>query len=157
MTRQQPRSVSGATWFLTGLVALSGLTALLTVVYRDDLVRSWERGHPDVGGALRPPAFVPVAIVLFVVFALLAAVLVSFLRSGHAWARLALSGLAIFMAVMTLAGLRSDPPPLFLVLPVVWVLLDLALLVCLWLPSTSAYVNGSWRGPRASASGRPTA
>jgi hypothetical protein len=157
MTRQQPRSVSGATWFLAGLVALSGLTALLTVVYRDDLVRSWESGHPDAGGALQPPAFVPVAIVLFVVFALLAGVLISFLRGGHAWARLALSGLAIFMAVMTLAGLRTDPPPLFLVLPAVWVALDVALLVCLWLPATSAYVSGSWGTPRSRTPERPSA
>ena len=157
MTRQQPRSVSGATWFLAGLVALSGLTALLTVVYRDDLVRSWEHGHPDVSGALQPPAFVPVAIVLFVVFALLAAVLVSFLRSGHAWARLALSGLAIFMAVTTLAGLRSDPPALFLVLPAAWVALDVALLVCLWLPPTTAYLNGSWQASPARTPERPTA
>jgi len=157
MTRQQPRSVSGVTWFLGGLVLLSGLTALLTVLYRDDLVRSWEAGHRDVSGALEPPAFVPVAIVLFIVFALLAAVLLSFLRSGHAWARLALSGLAVFMAVVTLAGLRSDPPALFLVLPVVWVALDVALLVCLWLPGTSAYLNGSWPGPSARVSGRPRA
>lgn len=156
MTRQQPRSVSGATWFLAGLVALSGLTALLTVVYRGDLVRAWQSGHPDAT-ALQPPAFVPVAIVLFVVFALLAGVLVSFLRGGHAWARLALSGLGIFMAVVTLAGLRSDPPRLFLVLPVVWLVLDLALLVCLWLPATSAYVSGSWRGPRTPSAQRPRA
>lgn len=144
MSRQQPRSVSGAIWVLAGMVVLSGLTALLTVVYRDRLVRSWQAGHPDVSGALQPPAFVPVAIVLFCVFAMLAGVLVSFLRSGHAWARLALSGLGIFMAIVSLAGLRSHPPTLFLVLPVVWVPLDLALLVCLWLPATGAYVNGSW-------------
>jgi len=62
------------------------------------------------------------------------------------------------MAVMTLAGLRSDPPALFLVLPGVWVALDVALLVCLWLPSTSAYVNGSWQAPapRSRASEHPS-
>ncbi|NYD41456.1 hypothetical protein [Nocardioides panaciterrulae] len=155
MRRQQPRSISGAIGVLAAMVVLSGLTALLTVVYRDRLVRSWETGHPDVGGALQPPAFVPVAIVLFCVFALLAGVLVSFLRGGHPWARLALSGLSIFMAVVSLAGLRSDPPTLFLVLPVVWVALDLALLVCLWLPATSAYVNGSWESDPAPT--RPSA
>lgn len=157
MSRLQPRSVNGATGVLAGMVVLSGLTALLTVVYRGKLVRAWEAGHPDVGGALQPPSFVPVAIVLFCVFAMLAGVLVSFLRGGHAWARFALSGLGLFMLVVSLAGLRSDPPTLFLVLPVVWVALDVALLVCLWLPATSAYVNGSWEETAVRTPERPSA
>ncbi|MFC4786654.1 hypothetical protein ACT8ZV_19420 [Nocardioides sp. MAHUQ-72] len=144
MSRQQPRSVSGATWVLLGLVLLSGFTALLTVILRDDLVSSWAAGHPDSTGDLKPPAFVPVAIVLFVVFALLAGVLAVFLRSGHSWARLSLTALVGFMAVATLAGLRSDPPPLFIVLTVVSVVLDAALLFFLWHRDTSAYIRGVW-------------
>jgi hypothetical protein len=144
MSRQQPRSVSGATWVVGGLVVLSGLTALLTVLMRDDLVRAWAAGHPDESG-VKPPSFVPVAIVLFVVFALLAGVLTMFFRSGHNWARLSLTALVCFMAVATLAGLRTGPPTLFLLVSVVAVVLDLALLFFLWHRDTSAYIRHTWR------------
>lgn len=144
MSRQQPGSVTSATRLLWGLVALSGLTALLTAIMRDELVRVWASGHPDATGSVEPPQFVPVAIVLFVVFAALAGVLVVFFRDGHSWARLSLSGLVVFMALGTLAGLRTEPPMLFLVLSWVSVVLDLALLVCLWHKDTSTYIRGAW-------------
>ena len=144
MSRQQPGSVTSATRLLWGLVALSGLTALLTAIMRADLVRVWASGHPDASGSVEPPQFVPVAIVLFVVFAALAGVLVMFFRDGHGWARLALSGLVAFMAVGTLSGLRAQPPALFLVLSWVSVGLDVALLVCLWHKDTSTYIRGAW-------------
>ena len=147
MSRQQPPSVSGATWVLGGLVALSGTTALLTVILRDSLVDSWASGHPDETGSVQPPSFVPVAIVLFVVFALLAGVLLMFLRSGHSWARLALTALAVLMAVAGFAGLRTGPPAVFYVLAVASALLDVALLVFLWHRDTSAYVRGAWSHP----------
>jgi len=148
MSRQRPRSVSGATWVLGGLVALSGLTALLTILLRGSLVDSWASGHPDETGSVQPPAFVPGAIVLFVVFALLAGVLLMFFRSGHAWARLALTALAVLMAVASLAGLRTGPPPLFYVLSVVSAVLDLALLFFLWHRDTSSFMRGAWSEPR---------
>ena len=143
MSRHQPRSLTNAILVLSGLVALSGLTALLTVVLRDELVRRWNLDHPTTG-TVQPPDFVPVAIVLFVVFALLAGVLVMFVRDGHNWARLSLSALVVFMSVATLAGLRTDPPPLFLVLAVLSVVLDLALLFFLWHRDTGTYVRGAW-------------
>ena len=141
--RQQPRSVTRATWVLLGLVALSALTAVLTVVMRDDLVRSWADGRVDTG-TVRPPEFVPVAIVLFFVFAALAGVLIAFLRGGHNWARLSLTGLVAFMGLATLAGLRTNPPVLFLGLSIVSVALDLALLFFLWHRDTNAYIRGVW-------------
>ena len=148
MSRQRPRSVSGATWVLGGLVALSGLTALLTILLRGSLVDSWASGHPDETGSVQPPSFVPVAIVLFVVFALLAGVLLMFFRSGHAWARLALTALAVLMAVASLAGLRTGLPALFYVLSVVSAVLDLALLFFLWHRDTSSFMRGAWSEPR---------
>ena len=143
MSRQLPGSVTRATWVLLGLVALSALTAVLTVVMRDDLVRSWADGRVDTG-TVRPPEFVPVAIVLFFVFAALAGVLIAFLRGGHNWARLSLTGLVAFMGLATLAGLRTNPPVLFLGLSVVSVALDLALLFFLWHRDTNAYIRGVW-------------
>jgi hypothetical protein len=82
-----------------------------------------------------------VALVLFVVFALLAGVLAMFLRSGHHWARVSLTALAVFMAVASLAGLRSGPPPVFVVLTLVAVVLDLALLVFLWHRDTGTFIR----------------
>lgn len=143
MSRHQPRSLTSAIRVVWGLVALYGLTALLTVVLHDELISRWESGRPDIG-TVQPPEFVPVAIVLFIVFAALAGVLVMFVRDGHGWARLALSVLVLFMAVATLAGLRTDPPVLFLVLALASVVLDALLLFFLWRRDTGTYIRGSW-------------
>ena len=156
MGRQQPGSVTRATWVLLGLVALSALTAVLTVVMRDDLVRSWAEGRVDTG-TVRPPEFVPVAIVLFFVFAALAGVLIAFLRGGHNWARLSLTGLVAFMGLATLAGLRTNPPVLFLGLSIVSVALDLALLFFLWHRDTNAYIRGVWLATHRDRSDRSAA
>ena len=153
MSRQQPGSVTRATWVLLGLVALNGLTAVLTFVMRDDLVRSWASGRVDTG-TVQPPEFVPVAIVLFFVFAAIAGVLVAFLRGGHNWARLSLTGLVAFMGLATLAGLRTNPPALFLVLSIVSVVLDLALLFFLWHRDTNAYIRGVWLETHRGRSGQ---
>lgn len=151
MSRQRPRSVRGATWVVAGLVLLSGLTALLTVLMRDDLVRAWSADHPDLSGEVRPPSFVPVALVLFVVFALLVGVLAMFLRSGHHWARVSLTALAVFMAVAGLAGLRSDPPTVFVVLILASVVLDLALLWFLWQRDTGTFIREAGSAPHSLA------
>jgi hypothetical protein len=143
MSRHQPRSLTNAIRVVWGLVALNGLTALLTVVLHDELISRWESGRQDIG-TVQPPEFVPVAIVLFIVFAALAGVLVMFVRDGHGWARLALSVLVLFTAVATLAGLRTDPPVLFLVLALASVVLDALLLFFLWRRDTSTYIRGSW-------------
>ena len=154
MSRRQPRSLTNAIRAVWGLVALSGLTALLTVVFRDELVSRWEAGRPDIG-TVQPPEFVPVAIVLFIVFAALAGVLVMFVRDGHSWARVSLSALVVFMAVATLSGLRTDPPVLFLLLALVAVVLDAVLLFFLWHRDTTTYIRGAWlasHGPADSSS-----
>jgi hypothetical protein len=152
MSRHQPRSLTTAIRVVWGLVALSGLTALLTVVRREELIRRWEAGRQDIG-SVQPPEFVPVAIVLFIVFAALAAVLVMFVRDGHSWARLSLTVLVVFMAVSTLAGLRTEPPVLFLVLSLLALVLDAVLLVFLWHRDTSTYIRGAWLASHGSSSG----
>jgi hypothetical protein len=159
MSRQQPGSVTNAIRVLVGLVVLSGLTALLTVVFRDELVRTWAEGNKTeiATSSLSPPAFVPVAIVLFVVFACLAGVLIMFFRDGHNWARISLSGLVLFTALASLAGLRTSPPPLFLVLSALTILLDLLLLVFLWHRDSSTYLRGAWLASHAEISEAPEA
>jgi len=139
MNQPRPRSVTGAIWLLVALVAITGLAALLTVLFKDQLIDSWASGRADAG-AVEPPAFVPVSVVMFIVIAAVAAVLLQFFRYGYNWARIALTVLAACMAVATLAGLRTDPPLIFWVASVVALLLDLALVACLWHKDTRAFV-----------------
>lgn len=131
MGAQRPAAVTRATWLVAGVVAMSGLTAVFTAVFKGELVAVWAEGRTDVG-SVQPPAFVPVAITLFVVVAVLAAVLLVFFRAGFTWARVVLSALSVLMAVTTFAALRSDPPALFLVLSAVSVLVDLTAAIALW-------------------------
>jgi hypothetical protein len=139
MSQQRPRSVTWAIWLLVALVAITGLAALCTVVFKDQLIDSWAAGRAD-SGSVEPPAFVPVAVVMFIVIALIAVVLLQFFRNRYNWARVALTGLAAAMAVATLAGLRTDPPAIFWVASVIALALDVALVVCLWHKDTRAYV-----------------
>lgn len=140
MSPQRPVAVIGAIWTLVSLVVLSGVTALLTLVFGDELDASWASGRTDLS-TVEPPAFAPVAITMFVVVALLVLVLILFLGQGHNWARVLLSALVLMMAVATLASLRADPPVLFVVLSVITLSLDLAAALLLWHPDARAYTR----------------
>ena len=149
MTRQQPRSMRQVGQALLALLGLGALVAVLTVVLRDDLIDSWAAGSQVrieglAASTISPPAFVPVALTLFVVLALLLGVLYLFVREGHPWARLALSALMVVLTLSTVAGLRTGPPTVFVVLSLVSLLLDVAVLVLLWHRDTSAYLRGAW-------------
>jgi O-antigen/teichoic acid export membrane protein len=140
MGRQRPESVTSAIRAQLALIGVGALTTLLTVVQRGELDRSWAVRHPT---GIDPPAFVPVAVVLFITFSLLAGVLVMFFRGGHASARIALTVLAGFLLLAMTAVLRLDPPVLFTVLAVVSALLDLVLIYFLWHKDTSEFVRGA--------------
>jgi hypothetical protein len=149
MTRQQPRSMTRAGQALLVLVVLGAVAAVLTIVLRDDLVDSWAAGSEVrveglAANTISPPAFVPVAITLFVVLAGLIGVLHLFVREGHNWARLALSALVVVLALSAVAGIRTGEPLVFVVLSLLSVLLDAAVLVFLWQRDTSAYMRGAW-------------
>jgi hypothetical protein len=139
-TREMPTSVRAAVWLLWAVVGLSGLTALLTVVLRDELVASWREGKSP---ELTPPAFVPVAITLFVVLALLGWVLVVFFRTGHSWARWSMAAMVVFAGFTAAIGLNRDLPTAFVLLTALSLLVSAALLVCLFLPDTNAYLRKS--------------
>ena len=138
MTPERPAVVIGATWLSIAVVTMTGLTALMTVVFEDELIDAWAAGRSD-SGAVEPPAFVPVAITLFVVVALLSVVLISFLREGHEWARIVMSAVVVLVAIATLAILRTDPPALFLVVAIASLLVDVAAVVALWHRETRAF------------------
>ncbi|MBI2246124.1 MAG: hypothetical protein HYU55_19960 [Nocardioides sp.] len=140
MSEQRPVAVTGAIWVLVAVVVTSGVTALLTLVFGDELDASWAADRTDLG-SVEPPAFAPVAITMFVVVAVLAIILLLFLGQGHNWARVLLSALGVMMAIATLASLRADPPTLFLVLSVVALSLDLTAAVLLWHPDTRAFTR----------------
>jgi hypothetical protein len=139
MGRQRPGSVTSAIRAQLALVGVAGLTTLLTIVERDELVRAWTARHPT---GIDPPAYVPVAVVLFITFALLAAVLLVFFRDGHHSARLALTGLAVFSLFAMVVMFRQDPPVLFNVFEAVVAVLSVVLVCFLWHPDTSAYLRG---------------
>jgi len=140
MSQDRPASVTAAVWMTWGLVGLSGVTALLSLVFKSELTDAWRSGRVD-SGSVQPPAIVPVVVVMLIVVALLALVLVQFLRSRHGWARNALTATVVLMAISTLATLRIGPPALFVVLSVVGLLLQAGVVVALWRRDTSAYLR----------------
>ena len=140
MGRQVPASVTMAIRAQVALVAASAVVTLLTVVRRDELVAAFRaRQAADV----EPPAFVPVAIVLFFTFALLAAVLTAFFRDGQPPARVALLVLAVFVLFTMVVMVQQSPPVEFSVLAVVCGLLDLVVVASLLHRDTSEFLRGS--------------
>jgi hypothetical protein len=136
MGRQRPGSVTSAIRAQLALVGVAGLTTLVTIVQHDELVRT---GRPGID----PLKVVPVAVVLFITFALLAAVLVVFFRGGHGTARVALTVLAGLLLLAMIAVLRLDPPILFVALAMICALLDLVLVYFLWHRDTSEFLRGA--------------
>jgi len=153
MRRQVPASVAHALRVLVAIVLLSAATALLTWVQRDEVILSWAKGNPSAqeilasGGieALREsaivPKFVPLAVVSFVVFLLLAVVLAAFLVDGHGWSRLVLTLMAVFGVLVAALGLLNHLPVLLEVLSAVSMVLYAALVFFLWRKDTSAYLR----------------
>jgi len=157
MAEQQPASLAWATRMLAAVVVLGAVVTLLMVVLRDQLIRSWAEGRRDTrrvlstqgldgvkNGEVHVPAFVPVALVLFLVVAGLIWVLTAFLRGGYGWARIALTLTLFFLAVGTVAGLRTGAPVTFMVLSIVSFPLEAAAAYFLWHKDTSAYLRGAW-------------
>lgn len=157
MSQQQPASLTWAVRMLTALAAVGAVVTVLVVVLHDQLIRSWAEGRPGTRKVLRTqgleavkngevhvPAFVPVALVLFVVMAMLLWVLAAFLRSGYNWARISLTVTLFFLAVGTIAGLRTGAPATFMVLSVVSFPVEAAAVYFLWHKDTSAYLRNGW-------------
>ncbi len=132
-----PSSVRAAVLLLWALVLLSGLTMVVSIVMRDELVATWREGKST---EVDPPAFVPVAITMFVVVALLAWVLAVLFRSGHGWTRWSIAALALLTGFSSAIGLLRDPPTIFVVLSVVTLVVDAALLAALFHPRTGDYL-----------------
>ena len=153
LRRQVPASVDHALKVLIAIVLASAVTALMTWVQRDEVILSWAKGNPSAqeilasGGieALRDsaivPKFVPLAVVSFVVFLLLAVVLAAFLVDGHGWSRLVLTLMAVFGVLVAALGLLNHLPALFVALSVLSMVLNVLLVFFLWRSDTSAYLR----------------
>jgi hypothetical protein len=156
-----PRSVELAIRATWGLVLVTALLVVLLWVFSDELIGSWASGHEgarevfDQGGrealeraGFAPPSFVAVAATMLVVGAMLVWVLAAMLRQGHRWGQLALCALLIGSAYVSVAlGFVLEPPPVFVVLAAVSLLVEGVACVCLWHPDTRRYLAGSWVEP----------
>lgn len=158
MDRGLPGSVELAIRAAWGLIAVIALTVGLMAVFYDDVIGSWARRHEGAREAFAqggrqgleragfvPPAFLPVAAAMLVVTAMLVWVLTVFFREGHRWGQLGLSGLvAVGVFASVVLGLLLDPPPVFVVVAVISLLVEGVLLVALWHPDTLRYLAGPW-------------
>jgi hypothetical protein len=141
-----------------GLVVVIAVTVGLMAVFYDEVVGSWARRHDGAheafvqGGregveraGFVPPAFLPVAATMLVVAAMLVWVLTVFFREGHRWGQIGLTGLvAVSVFASVVLGLVLVPPPVFVVVAVVSLVVEGVLLVCLWHPDTLRYLAGPW-------------
>jgi hypothetical protein len=155
-----PRSallaVRGA-WTLVGLL---GLTVVLMAVFRDDVVGSWADRHEGAREAFAQggregltragfvvPSFLPVAATMFVVAAMLVWVLSAFFRAGYRWGQLGLFALVLVAGYASIAlGFVLGPPPVFVLVASVSLLVEGVTAVCLWHPDSLAHVTGPWVG-----------
>lgn len=154
----QPRSVVLAVRSAWAVVGVIGLTVVLMALFYDDVVGSWADRHEGAreafaqGGregleraGFAPPAFLPVAATMLVVAAMLVWVLTVFFREGHRWGQLGLFALVLVAVFASIAlGFVLSPPPVFVVVAVVSLLVEGVTVACLWHRDTLAYLAGPW-------------
>lgn len=137
---QRPAAVTLAVRLLWGLVGVGLVVTILVVVFWDQLVDAWSAGHPPES-TIKAPVFVPVVIVSYVTVAGLILTLLPFLRAAHNWARHSLAATVVFIMICTLAGLRTDPPVVFVACAVVSLVYNLVVLVLLYHRQTTAFLR----------------
>lgn len=142
--RVLPTPVRWGSRLLLALIVLSALTTVLVTIDRHALIDAWSAGHP-VDSAIKQPQFVPVAFVLFVVFAGLLGVFIPLFRDAHNWARWSLVATVAFVFLATIAGLRTSPPVAFVLCAVAALVLSVAILVCLLHPRTNEWLRSATR------------
>jgi hypothetical protein len=153
----------GAVW---GLVLVMAALVVLLAVFSDDVVGAWASGHEgarevfDQGGrealeraGFAPPSFLPVAATMLVVGAMVVWVLAAVLRQGHRWGQLGLFALVVASAYASIAlGFVLAPPPVFVVLAAVSLLVEGVAALGLWHRETRRFLAEPWPDPWA---GRP--
>jgi hypothetical protein len=158
-SRERPTSVTLAIRMHWLLIALGAVAVVLTVVLNDELIRAWAEGRADMrrvletqgleaikDGEVRPPAFIAPSITLWVVIALQIWMLLVFFGNGNGWARLSLTALLFFAAVATIAGIRTDPPGVFVVIMIATMVVEVIAVAFLWHPDTNRFLKRAARG-----------
>ena len=152
-SREIPGSITRAVQSLLALVVVSGAAVLLTWLQQDEIILAWAKGNSSAQemlatggiGALRDsaivPKFVPLAVVSFVVFVVLAVVLGAFLVDGHGWARLVLTGTSFFGLLVSGLGLNHELPTPFVVVSALFLVFCLTLMLFLWRRDSSTYLR----------------
>jgi hypothetical protein len=153
MARDVPGSVVNAVRVLVLIVATSAVITLLIWLLRDDVILGWAEGNPSAqeilaqGGIdqLRDspivPGFVALAVVAFVGFALLAVVLGSFFKGGHAWTRPVLTATAGIGVLVGAVCIDNQLPVIFTVLSALVIVEGLVLSYFLWKRETTSYLR----------------
>jgi hypothetical protein len=153
-----PRSAELAIRATWSLVAVIALLVVLLAIFSNEVVGAWASGHEgarevfDQGGrealeraGYAPPSFLPVAVTMLVVAAMLVWVLTAMLRRGYRWGQLGLFALMLFAAYVSIAlGFVLAPPPVFVVLAAVALLIEGVVIVFLWHPDTREFLAGPW-------------
>ena len=147
MGRQRPTSVTNALRAQWALVVVCAIGTAVTVLMRDTLLENWAATRGGLAAVeqsgIATPAFAPVALVTFVVYASLAWVIAVLFREGHRWARWSLLSLAACSLFAIYVIFRAAPPAPFLVVGMVAVLLDLALAWFLLQRDSGEWVRGA--------------
>ncbi|HEY3528410.1 MAG TPA: hypothetical protein VGK78_04620 [Nocardioides sp.] len=166
-----PRSVDLAIRAAWSLVGVLGLTVAVMAVFNDQVVGAWADHHEgareafDQGGRLgleragfATPSFLPVAATMIVVGAMIVWVLASFLRRGYRWGQLGLFATVLGCVYASIAlGFVLGPPPVFVAVAVLSLLVEGVTVVCLWHPDTRAHVRGPWVGGPGPGAGAASA
>jgi hypothetical protein len=168
--RRLPASVVLAIRGAWGLVGLIGLTVVLMGAFYDQVLASWAQRHAGAreafaaGGragleqaSIVPPAFLPVGATMFVVAAMLVWVLAAFFRQGFRWGQVGLTAVVAGCVFSSIAlGFRLGPPPEFVVVAVLSLLVEGVTLIALWHRDTREYIAGPWADwPAKVGSGHP--
>ena len=82
---------------------------------------------------------------MLVVAAILVWVLTAFFREGHRWGQLGLTGLVLVAMFASVAlGFLLRPPPVFVLLAVLSLVVEGVVVVCLWHRDTLGHLAGPW-------------
>ena len=148
MARDVPGSVVNSLRVLGLIVATSGVITLLIWLMRDDVILGWAEGNERAQVILAEGGIEQLRdeaghdrVVAFVGFALLAMVLGSFFRGGHAWTRYVLTATAGVGVLVGAICLDNHLPTIFVVLSALVILEGLVLSFFLWQRETTVYLR----------------
>lgn len=137
-----PPSVRTSVTLVWTIVALSVLNAVLTFVFIDELVATAAAGQAGLDRDTAQIGVVVGSVFGLVIFGALWVLLAVFLRRGANWARIVLTVLAAMGVLFGAVGLTSSEDPMALtVTSLVTVVLQAALLYCMWQADSSAYIK----------------